>query len=165
MLSTAIAALEGPDGRAPIPVADDAAVAALNQAGRLLNAALRARYERGGGAGAIGLCAQRVAAAARELRAGLPEPNVVEVCRGPLTGLVKLRAEARLMRLMRAAGRTHSMSFGAWVRDGVAAGFGEHQVRAPAPSTFAALVAVRRAVALVVQAEQITATAVEAAEV
>lgn len=150
-VEVAVRALGAPDYRWPIPAADAAAVRALDTAGRSLNEALRVRYARGAEAGAVAAALGAVEVAAGGLVPAVAAPAPLVLCRGPVSDLVKIRVDARLYGAMRTAAGAHGMSFGGWVRDGLAAMVGEHQARRPAAGVDA-WTAVGRATALVVQA-------------
>lgn len=150
-VEAAVRALGAPDHRWPIPAADPAAVRRLDAAGRALNEALRARYARGDDAGPLAGALDVVQAAAAGLVSQVRAPRPLELCEGGLTAVVKFRADARLYGAMQTAAGAHGMSFGGWVRDGLAAMVGEHQARRPAAGVDA-WTAVGRATALVVQA-------------
>lgn len=136
VLGAALAALDSPGYRCPLPAPTAAQVAALAQAGMELNEAVRARYVRGAEVGAVSAAATAVAAAARALGAGQPRGvGAAVLCVGKRDRLVYLRADPRLHAAMLSAAKVNGMSFGAWVRDGVAAELAEHQARRPAAET------------------------------
>lgn len=165
VLAAARAALCSPGHRAPLPAPDPAAVAAVDEAGRRLNAALRDRYARGEGAGDIAAAAMAVRAAAGAL-GGPMEGRPAVLCVGRADRLVKLRCGAALREAMGEAAALWSMSLGGWVRDAVAAAAGEHSARTPSAVTVAGRQALGgRLVGLLVQAEIVAATAGEAAAV
>lgn len=170
VLGAALAALESPGYRWPLPSPTAAQVAALSRAGSALNEAVRQRYVRGAEAGAVSAAAAAVAAAARALGAGrVRGVAAAGLCVGKRDRLVYLRVDPRLHDAMRAAAVLNGMSFGAWVRDGVAAELGEHQARRPAAETRDGRTVAGRVVGLLVQAGDVAATrgevaAIEAAE-
>lgn len=165
VLAAATAALDVPGYRLRSPAPRSADVAALTQAGTLLNEAVRQRYIDGAQAGAIGAAAGAVAAAARGVGAGQSGASRAVLCCGPCNRLVKLRMDSRLREAMHAAAAANGMSFGAWVRDSVAATLGEHQARRPAAETRAARTVAGRVTGLLVQAAAVAADTAELAAV
>lgn len=161
VLAAAASALDAPGYRLPSPAPRSVDVAALTQAGTLLNEAVRQRYIEGERAGAIGAAASAVAAAARSVGAGQSGASRAVLCCGPCNRLVKLRLDSRLREAMHAAAAANGMSFGAWVRDSVAATLGEHQARRPAPETRAARTVAGRVTGLLVQAAAVAADTAE----
>lgn len=165
VLAAATAALDVPGYRLPSPAPRAVDVAALTQAGTLLNEAVRQRYIEGERAGAIGAAAAAVGAAARGVGDGQSSASRAVLCCGPCNRLVKLRLDARLRAAMHAAAGANGMSFGAWVRDSVAATLGEHQARRPAAETRAARTVAGRVTGLLVQAAAVAADTAELAAV
>jgi hypothetical protein len=163
VLAALLAALQVPGYRREIPAPTRAEVEALARAGTALNAAVRQRYVRGAAAGAVAVAAADVTAAARRL--GADQPPGVEFparCAGKCDRLVHLRMDPRLHAAMRDAARANGMSFGSWVRDGVAASLDEHQARRPAAETRDARAIAGRVAGLLVQAATVAVDTAEA---
>ncbi len=158
VLAAALAALDAPGFRCPLPSPSQTEVDALARAGTVLNDAVRQRYVRGAEGGAIEAAAVRVAAAAQRLgrdqAVGAGRPVL---CVGKRDRLVFLRLDPRLHGAMHDAARLHGMGFGAWVRDGVAASVGEHQARRPSAQTRDARTVAGRVTGLLVQAGDVAA--------
>lgn len=166
VLAAALAALDAPGFRRPIPSPLPAEVAALARAGTALNEAVRQRYMRGPAAGSVTAAAGKVAAAAARL--GHDQPRGAKepvLCMGKRDRLVFLRLDPRLHAAMRDAARLNGMGFGAWVRDSVAAAVEEHQARRPTGETGEARTVAGRIAGLLVQAGDVAADPAEAAAV
>lgn len=166
VLAAALAALDAPGFRWPIPSPSPAEVAALTRAGSALNEAVRQRYMRGPAAGSITVAAGKVAAAAERL--GRHQPRGARepvLCVGKRDRLVFLRLDPRLHAAMRDAARLNGMGIGAWMRDSAAAVVDEHQARRPTEETGEARTVAGRIAGLLVQAGDIAADRGEAAAV
>ncbi|RFZ42931.1 hypothetical protein DAVIS_02023 [Mycobacterium marinum] len=162
VLDTAVRALGACRWRWPIPSPTRGEVEALSRAGATLNAAVRQRYVRGQVAGAITAAAAEVAVAAAGLGVGqLSGVGRPVLCVGKRDRLVHLRMDTRLHVAMGEAARLNGMGFGAWVRDGVAAALGEHQVRRPTVETRDGRTTAGRVAGLLVQAAAVAADGVE----
>ncbi|MCH9728191.1 MAG: hypothetical protein K0U84_00640 [Actinomycetia bacterium] len=170
VLAAALAALDAPGYRCAIPAPAAGEVDALAAAGAALNVAVRQRYVRGQGAGAIGAAAAGVAAAARLVGDGQPEgASRAVLCVGERDRLVFLRFDPRLHAAIAEAAAVNGMGLGAWVRDAVAGSLAEHQARRPAVETRDGRTVAGRIAGLLVQAGDVAADraeteAVEAAE-
>lgn len=166
VLVAALAALDAPGFRLPIPAPKRAEVDSLARAGSALNDAVRQRYTRGPEAGAITAAAAGVGAAARRLGEGQPRGAREPVlCTGKRDRVVKLRLDPRLYAAMRDAAGLYGTGFGEWMRDGVAATVNEHQARRPAEETRDARTVAGRIAGLLVQAGDVAADRAEAAAV
>ena len=166
VLAAALAALDAPGYRLPIPSPTRAEVDALARAGLALNEAVRQRYMRGQGAGSIAAAAGKVAAAAERLGSAQPRGAREPVlCVGKRDRLVFLRLDPRLHAAMWDAARINGMGFGAWVRDGVAAAVDEHQARRPTEETRETRTVAGRIAGLLVQAGDVAADRTEDAAV
>ncbi|WP_260973503.1 hypothetical protein [Mycolicibacterium llatzerense] len=166
VLAAALAALESPGYRWPIPAPEAAEVGELVRAGSALNDAVRQRYVRGANAGAVAAASAAVTSAARALGAAQPQgAATVALCVGKRDRLVHLRLDPRLHAAMRAAAAANGMGFGAWVRDAVAAAVHEHQPRRPAEETRTARAVCGRIAGLLVQAADVAASGSEVAAI
>lgn len=163
VLAATLSALDAPGFRLATPSPSPADIAALTRAGTALNEAVRQRYIRGPGAGAITAAAGGVATAARRLGDRQPRgANEPVLCVGKRDRLVKLRLDPRLHKAMRDAAALNGMSLGAWVRDSVAAVVDEHQARRPTDETRDARAVAGRIAGLLVQAGDVAADRAEA---
>lgn len=166
VLAAVAAALAGPGYRAVIPSPEPDEVEGLARAGDVLNEAVRQRYARGGGAGAVAAAAAGVERAARAVGAGVvSRPGERVLCVGRCDRLVHVRVDPRLHAVWREAAAVHGMSLGAWVRDAVAASVGEHQARRPAVETRHGRTVAGRVAGLLAQAAAVAADAGESAAV
>lgn len=162
VLAAALAALDEQSFRRPIPSPLRDEVEALAGAGSALNDAVRQRYVHGPGAGAIVAAAHSVSAAAGRLGVGQPQGTDLALCRGKCDRVVFLRLDPRLQAAMHDAARFNGMSFGAWIRDGVAAMVGEHQARRASQETRDGRAVAGRVAGLLVQAAVVVEDGAEA---